>query len=63
VPVAFARIYVGTHYPLDVIAGALIGTAFALALRVPFIRRRLEKLAQLLSNLWDQATGLALRRG
>ncbi|MGH2458210.1 MAG: phosphatase PAP2 family protein [Chloroflexota bacterium] len=30
--VAIARVYVGVHYPLDVIVGALIGTGFAIAL-------------------------------
>ena len=28
--IGFSRIYIGVHYPLDVISGALIGTAFAL---------------------------------
>ncbi len=29
--IAFSRVYIGVHYPLDVIFGAVIGTAFALA--------------------------------
>lgn len=31
--VAFGRVFVGVHYPLDVFAGALIGAAWALVMR------------------------------
>jgi undecaprenyl-diphosphatase len=30
--IAFSRIYVGVHYPLDVLAGAVLGTLVAIAL-------------------------------
>jgi undecaprenyl-diphosphatase len=30
--IAFSRVYVGVHYPLDVLAGAVLGTVFAIAL-------------------------------
>lgn len=54
---AVARVYVGTHYPSDVVGGAAIGTAVALLLRTPPVRRQLERFAATCSWLWDRLRG------
>jgi len=38
--VAYAQVYVGVHYPLDVVAGALLGTVIAGAFSVFFLAWR-----------------------
>lgn len=42
--VAYSRVYVGVHYPLDVLTGCLVGIAIALLLfyGIPSLRRRLQ---------------------
>ena len=53
---AFARVYVGIHYPGDVLAGAAIGVLAAMAIAIPPIRRALERFAVLCSRFWDGIT-------
>src|SRR3954454_10937342 len=60
VVVSVARVYVGTHYPGDVLGGAMIGVAVALALRAaPFSRRLLERVARRGGDMWDRLLAAA----
>jgi undecaprenyl-diphosphatase len=57
--VAAGRVFLGLHYPSDVLAGAAIGTASALLLWLPPARERLDRVAEGLAG----ALGAAGRLG
>jgi undecaprenyl-diphosphatase len=59
---AVARVAVGVHYPSDVFAGALLGTAAALLLWIPPVRRRLHTLADWASGVYERLVAWALRK-
>jgi undecaprenyl-diphosphatase len=59
---ALARVAVGVHYPLDVIGGALVGTAAALLLWIEPVRSRLNRLADLAGSLYERGAAWALRQ-
>ena len=64
---SFARVYAGTHYPADVVAGALIGMAVAGALhRLKPTRRLTESIARRCGTNCDRLTPrlmLRVKRG
>lgn len=49
------RVAVGVHYPSDVLAGAVLGAAAALALWAPALRGRVDALSDFLGERWDRA--------
>ena len=53
--VSISRVVVGTHYPTDVLAGAALGSAAALVLWLPAVRRPLHRLADYVAALYERA--------
>ena len=53
VALCVARVAAGTHYPGDVLAGAVLGTAAALLFWHPTLRRPLHALAEWAGRLYD----------
>ncbi len=53
--VALSRVVAGTHYPSDVMGGAVVGLLMTLVLLlIGPVRRRLERFADGLSAVWDR---------
>jgi undecaprenyl-diphosphatase len=52
---AIGRVGLGVHYPSDVLAGAALGSAAALALWAPPLRARIDRLADWAGGYWDRA--------
>jgi undecaprenyl-diphosphatase len=50
---AVGRVFLGLHYPSDVLAGAALGAAVALVCWLPPIRARLDAIADALGRLLD----------
>jgi undecaprenyl-diphosphatase len=56
IALAVGRVAVGVHFPSDVLAGAALGSATALLLYLPPVRRPLHRLADWAGGVWDGAT-------
>jgi undecaprenyl-diphosphatase len=62
VVLSVGRVAMGFHYPSDVLAGAALGSAVAIALYAPPVRRPLHALADRAGAIWDGAVGSAVAR-
>jgi undecaprenyl-diphosphatase len=61
--VSIARVGVGTHYPTDVVGGALLGTLVAmLCVRVPLIRNLAHRVADGLGGIYEGIADRIFRR-
>lgn len=60
--ISIGRVAVGTHYPSDVLGGALIGTAAALVFWTPPLRAAIDRLADWAGDFYERASAAALRR-
>ena len=60
--VSVSRVVVGTHYPSDVDGGAIIGILAALVFWLPPVRRRVDRLADAVSLLYERLARTVLRQ-
>jgi undecaprenyl-diphosphatase len=60
--VSTGRVVVGTHYPSDVVAGAAIGAACAIAFWLPPLRRATDWLADRAGAVYERAARALLRQ-
>jgi undecaprenyl-diphosphatase len=56
------RVAMGFHYPTDVLAGAALGSAVAIALYAPPVRRPLHLVADRAGGIWESAVAAAAGR-
>jgi undecaprenyl-diphosphatase len=56
-----ARVAAGTHYPGDVLAGAVLGSAAALVFWHPTVRRPLHALAEFAGRIYEAIVARVLR--
>src|SRR5919204_4481788 len=61
VVLGFARVYVGTHYPGDILGGAILGALVALVLRWGPLRAALERVADYCSEIWERIIQAVVR--
>jgi undecaprenyl-diphosphatase len=60
--ISVSRVVVGTHYPSDVVGGAAIGVLAALVFWLPPVRRRVDRLADAVSELYERLARAVLRQ-
>lgn len=58
---AVGRVAMGVHYPSDVLAGALLGAAVALALHRPRVRSLINRVADACGTLLDRTAAALVR--
>lgn len=60
-PLRPARVIAGTHYPSDVLGGALVGLLVVFGVLTLPIRLRVEHVAEGLSAAWDRVVARLVR--